>query len=266
MTNIQKLVIDVLRPFRGPDNYVGGGAALNLNWIRLSDDMDIFRDSPSRLPAAVAPETEALIAAGFAVRIINNDEWMVEAIVRKYDFETKVQWLCDADFRRRFFPAEEDGTLGFRLHPADNAVNKLWCAARRDRAPRDAIDLVEITRRYCALGPLVFALHGKDASLTPPKIITDLRRIAFGYSDEELTTVRMEGDAAIGRDEVRAILRPAFDRAEAYCDDVAPDEFLGHLMVTEADTPVEADAEMLDSVEARAIPIQEFTPLPQVDG
>jgi hypothetical protein len=263
LTDIQRLVIQVLRPFRGPDNYVGGGAALNLNWNRLSDDMDIFRDSAARLPAAVAPEVEALRAAGFAVNITSNDDWGVEAIVGKYGFETKVQWLNDEDFRRRFFPAEQDDTFGFRLHLADNVVNKVWCAMRRNQAPRDAIDLVQIVRRYCPLGPLVFALPGKVPDLTPPRILADLRCIAFGYSDDELTTVRMEGDEVLARADIRAILSPAFDRAQAYCEDEAPDRFLGQLIVTDADVPVEASSVMIERGEVRTIEIQDFSPLVQ---
>jgi len=62
--------------------------------------LDIFRDSSVPMPVAVAPELDALRAAEFSIELVNNDAWMVEAIVRKYGFETKIQWLCDPDFSK----------------------------------------------------------------------------------------------------------------------------------------------------------------------
>ena len=61
---------------------------------------------------------------------------------------------------RRFFPAQNDPEFGFRLHEADLAVNKVLCAARRNSAARDAVDLVNIVDRYAPLGPLVWAVSG----------------------------------------------------------------------------------------------------------
>jgi len=156
LTPLQRMVIAALRPFRTEHDYVAGGAALNQGWLRLSDDMDIFHDHRNRLPAGAAREVRALREAGFAVEITTEDRWMVEAIVRRYGFETRVQWLDDPETSRRFFPAIEDDDLGFRMHQADVAVNKVLCASRREQV-RDAVDLLTIARRYCALGALAWA-------------------------------------------------------------------------------------------------------------
>ena len=40
LTPLQRLVVGTLRPFRSSNSYVGGGAALNQRWPRLSDDME----------------------------------------------------------------------------------------------------------------------------------------------------------------------------------------------------------------------------------
>lgn len=262
LTELQRLVIKTLRPFRSEGSYVGGGAALNQRWPRLSDDMDMFDDHRHSLPAAPASELEALRAAGFTVQVTTHDEWMVEAIVRQYGFETRVQWLDDAETSRRFFPAVHDDELGFRLHPADAAINKVLCSARRHSAPRDAVDLLSIVRRYAPLGPLIWALSSKDAKLTPNVAITDIRRIAFGYSDEEIRSVRMEGASAT-RQDIREIVGGALDAAADYCDEVAPDDHLGKLIVDGNCIPVEATARTIADGLHTPISIKDFGRLPQ---
>jgi hypothetical protein len=257
LTDLQKNALKVLRPFRNELNYVGGGAALNKNWARLSDDLDMFLDHRDRLAERVAPEIDRLRDDGFSVDVTINGDYMVEAILRKYGFETRVQWMDEPETSRRFFPAMDDEDLGFRLHQADAAVNKTLCAARRNSAARDAVDLVSIVSNYAPLGPLIWALAGKDEALTPPQAIRNIKANVFGYSDEEIRTVRMEGEEA-SRDMVRTVLEPALERASAYCDDTAPDDKLGALFVNSADIPVEADEAMISSGAAIAVEISDF--------
>jgi len=45
LTDLQRLVVKTLRSFRTSKSFVGGGAALNQKWSRISDDMDIFGDA-----------------------------------------------------------------------------------------------------------------------------------------------------------------------------------------------------------------------------
>ncbi len=259
LTPLQRMAVNTLRLFRTEHDYVGGGAALNRGWPRLSDDMDIFRDDRNQLPEGVEWELQALRNAGFSVEITANDEWMVEAILRMYGSETKIQWLDDAETCRRFFPAIEDEDLGFRLHQADLAVNKVLCASRRNTAPRDAVDLVSIVRRYSPLGPLIWAATGKVPDLGPPSIIRDIRSIAFGYADEEIRAVRMEDGSTITRVELRGTLDAALDRAYEYCDETAPIEHDGRLFVDVTETPVEADSEAISNGTAKAMPVKDFT-------
>lgn len=264
LTSLQRLVVETLRPFRSSHSYVGGGAALNQRWPRLSDDMDIFVDQRKHLPQGPYAELEALHEAGFAVDVTTRDEWMVEAIVKQYGEETRVQWIDDSESSRRFFPARDDEEFGFRLHQADAAVNKALCAARRERAPRDAVDLVSIVCRYAPLGPLVWALAGKDPNLTPPKAISSIRRIAFGYADEEIRAVRMEEGGTVTRKELRGVLDPALEAAAAYCDDAAPADHLGCLFVDADDKPVEATEITIANRSHRVITINDFGSVPKV--
>lgn len=266
LTPLQRQVIGVLRPFRTPHNYIGGGLALNQKWPRLSDDMDIFRDDADQLPDATKRELDALRDAGFSVEVTTCDQSMVEAILRQYGLETRVQWMDEPETCKRFFPALDDDLLGFRLHQADLAVNKVLCAARRDSAPRDAVDLVNIIRLYCPLGPLVWALSGKDSSLGPTRVIQEIRRVAFGYPDEEIRAVRMEKGSIITRAELREVLAKALDDASDYCDDAAPIDFLGHLFVDSEETPIAATNADIANGKASAIPARDFSIVPRIGG
>ena len=116
---------------------------------------------------------------------------MVEVILRRFGEETKIQWLDEPETCRRFFPCVEDDELGFRLHQADAAVNKVLCASRRNQAARDAVDLYLIEERYAPIGALVWAITSKDATRAPPEILRNLRTNLFGYSEREIETVRM---------------------------------------------------------------------------
>ena len=45
LSDMQRGVMDVLQRFRSEQSYVGGGAALNLEWPRLSDERTLWRTS-----------------------------------------------------------------------------------------------------------------------------------------------------------------------------------------------------------------------------
>lgn len=263
LTPIQRLVVRVLRPFRTEQNYVAGGAALNQRWPRLSDDMDIFRDVHDQLPNAVEPELEALREAGYSVEVTTSDDWMVEAIVRRFGLETQVQWQSDSETCRRFFPAVADEEFGFRLHQADNAVNKVLCASSREE-PRDAVDLLNIVQRYAMLGPLVWAAAAKNDTVSPLQIVSDIRARAFGFSEEEVRTVRMEDGSEASRTEVRSVLEPALAAAINFCEDLAPIEFAGHLFVDVNEAPIEASGREIADGTASPMPLKSFSPLPTV--
>jgi len=51
LTAIQQSAVEVLRLHRSERSYVAGGAALNREWPRLSDDLDIFVDEMGQSPS-----------------------------------------------------------------------------------------------------------------------------------------------------------------------------------------------------------------------
>ena len=258
LTSMQRQVAKVLAPFRAEHSYVAGGAALNHAWPRLSDDMDIFADRRGQLSDSVESELRALRDAGFYVEVTVRDELVVEAILRAYGQETKLQWFDDPETCHRFFPACHDAELGFRLHQADMAVNKVLCASRRKEAPRDAVDLVTIVKRYSPLGPLVWAAGSKTPDLSPLRAIQDIRAVTFGYADEEIRAVRTADENPMTRAEVRAVLELALEEAYDYCEALAPIEFSGCLFVDAGETPVEADDEAVATGRGRALPLRDF--------
>ena len=266
LTNIQRKVIEVLRPFRNENNYVAGGAALNQRWPRLSDDMDIFQDQRNQLPDQVGLELQALRDAGLDVEINVETDLIVDVTVREDVFETRVEWSDDFGTCRRFFPAVVDDELGFRLHQADLAVNKVLCASLRREAARDAVDIANIVRRYAPLGPLVWAAMAKEET-SPPEVFRGLRDNIFGYSDEEIRAVRMADDRVLTRDELRETLAPALDAAQKYCDEMAPQDYSGCLFVDDNECPIEADEDAVESGLAVAMPIKDFPLVPIIgDG
>lgn len=105
LTAIQQSVAEILRPHRSEHNYVAGGAALNREWSRLSDDMDIFLDDRNRLPHSVESELASLRSAGYAIELTTDHDLVVEIVVRKNGEETRIQWFDDADTCWRFFLA-----------------------------------------------------------------------------------------------------------------------------------------------------------------
>jgi hypothetical protein len=264
LTQIQTRVIEVLREFRTPQDYVGGGAALNFDAPRLSDDMDIFGDRAAGLPSSGDKELDALRAHGFTVEVNPVNDYIVEAIVRRYGFETRVQWMSDPEIRRRFFAAVRHDVLGFALHKSDNAVNKILCASRRNSAARDAVDLVGLAEGYCPLGPLVWAVTGKDTLRNPLEVIRETRQNTFGYSDDEIRSVRMENGAEVTRDQVRQTLEPALDRAADYCEQSAPVDFYGHLFVDKELIPGEATDEDLREKRYDAVCVKDFSSIPSL--
>ncbi len=263
LTPLQRIVIETLRPYRSPHDYVGGGVALNQRWPRLSDDMDIFHDRRARLPLDVGAEIAALQEAGFSTEVTTESEWMVEVILRRFGEETKIQWLDEPETCRRFFPCVEDDELGFRLHQADAAVNKVLCASRRTQAARDAVDLYLIEERYAPIGALVWAITGKDETRAPPEILRNLRTNLFGYGEQEIETVRMEAGFRLSWRDLRTELDRALGQAHDYCDLIAPADFTGHLFVNDDEIPKAASGDNVRAGHVRPVSLRDFTVIPK---
>jgi hypothetical protein len=82
--------------------------------------------------------------------------------------------------------------------------------------------------------------------------------IAFGHPDKEIWAVRMEEGASMARDDIGRVLGQALEEAAAYCDDVAPDDYLGHLFADAAEIPVEANQKTSSNGSHKSIAIRDF--------
>lgn len=226
--------------------------------------MDIFLDDRNRLPHSVESELESLRSAGYAIEFTTDNDLVVEIVIRKDGEETRVQWFDDADTCWRFFPAQDDPEFGYRLHDADLAVNKVLCAARRNSAARDAIDLVSIVEFYAPLGPLVWAVSSKAPDMAPPSTLRAIRANTFGYAEEEVETVRMEDGSRMEWRRLRQVLDHALEAASDYCARIAPVEHPGRLFVDAGERPVEADDAKITNGKAIAMTIRNFSGIPVI--
>jgi hypothetical protein len=254
LTQLQRNVMACIAKNRSGTSYVAGGLALNRNWPRLSDDIDVFHDTDEEIGARADLDIETLRQAGFKVNVVVNIYGCVEAEVSNAAAATIIQWMSET--RTRFFPLVRDEEWGARLHPADLAVNKVLAASSRSKA-RDFIDLVSIDENYCPLGAVVMAACGKPPHYSPVRIIEEIRRRGLSIASDEYESVKglQPGySAAIVRDKLAA----ALDRAEAYVRR-APAETVGLLALDAAGVPVQVLA-----IDEAGVIFRHATPEPEV--
>lgn len=72
----------------------------------------------------------------------------------------------------------------------------------------------------------------------------------------------MQGDNHLTQQGIRMILVPALEQARVYCDDQAPDDYLGFLFVNEREIPVAAVERDLVEGKVQAVPIKAFRATP----
>lgn len=233
LTQIQKEIMASIAGNRSDTSYIAGGLALNMDWPRMSDDIDIFHDTDEEIGVSADIDIAKLEADGFKVSIEVNIYGCVEASVTRGGERTLVQWMSET--RTRFFPLVKDDEWGSRLHLTDLAVNKVIAASTRTKA-RDYVDLLMIEKHMCPLGPVIMAAAGKPPYFSPLRIIDEIRHKALSVTNEDYTTVRglpSDWTAAMIRDE----LIVALDRAENYLRN-APPELAGILAVDCSGVPV----------------------------
>jgi len=237
LTKLQKEIMASIAKNRSETSYVAGGLVLNMNWPRLSDDIDIFQDTDEEIGRTADRDMETLKGAGFRISIEVNVYGCVEAEVSKAHENTLIQWMSES--RTRFFPLIRDEEWGARLHPADLAVNKVLAGSTRTK-PRDFVDLVMIDERMSPLGAVIMAASGKPPHYSPIKIIDEIRRRGLSISTDEYNSVKgLPIDFTA--DVVRAKLVEALERAESYIRS-APADIVGLLAVDAKGMPVQISA------------------------
>jgi hypothetical protein len=186
---LQSAVFATLRARRHPDSHVAGAAALHRHESspRYSEDIDIFHDAAAMVAENSEQDAGLLAQSGYSVVWQNRTEGFHRAWVERGGQGIKIEWVFDSAFR--FFPVQPDPVLGFRLHDADLAVNKVLAGAGR-LVIRDYIDLIHLHRTYLQLGALAWAGTGKDPGMSPLLILNELNRHTR-YQPEELAEVRL---------------------------------------------------------------------------
>jgi hypothetical protein len=154
---------------------------------RFSGDIDLFHDEVRLVAENAQRDFAVLHAAGLAVEWAARSETFHRAWVTIGEERLKLEWVFDSAFR--FFPVEPDPVLGYRLHPADLATNKILAAAGR-RVIRDFLDVLHLHESYLSLGALAWAATGKDPGMSPLFILNELVRTSK-YRQEELKAVEL---------------------------------------------------------------------------
>ena len=170
LTQFQKDVFKIISRNRNPDSYVAGGIVIHREETssRYSDDIDLFHDTSQAVIASAQLDSEALEKAGYTVSFLIREPTFHQATITYEKEGLRLDWAADSAI-------VQDEMLGFRLHDADAATNKVLAAAGRDKV-RDFIDLMQLDRTYTSLGVAVWAAAGKDEGYTPAFLIDQMRR------------------------------------------------------------------------------------------
>lgn len=188
-----------------------------------------------------------LADAGFAVTWLSQTAFIHSAAVAKGGRQTKLEWVGDSDFR--LFPAIRDPLFGYRLHPIDLTINKLFAAAGRSE-PRDIYDLMVIHNTVASLSVVVWAGVEKSPGFTLEGLVAEVRRNLM----HPLSA--WQGVAAAGPLDPRNItdnVRSALDAAEAFAARM-PTSKMGALFLDRDGRVVEPEPSRLsDYVEHRGV-------------
>jgi hypothetical protein len=211
LTAFQTEIFRIIAAHRNPDSYVAGGIVINRAdaSLRYSNDIDLFHDTAAAVVVSAEKDAEALRKAGCDVSFSFREPTFQQASVLRGGQKVRLDWAADSAFR--FFPIVPDEVLGFRLHDADAATNKVLAAAGRQKV-RDFVDLMQLDETYIALGVAVWAAAGKDEGYTPEMLMQELRR------NSRIDPISMEG-VSLAHPETAVTLKKKwlenFARAEA---------------------------------------------------
>lgn len=189
LTTFQREVFSTLRRSRSPESFVFGATVLNAtdDTPRYSRDIDLCHDIESAVAESAGADEAALVAAGYSVTWQLRQPMFHRATVTRHDGSVKLEWVYDSAFR--FYPVEPDDELGWRLHFADAATNKLLALSGRAE-PRDFVDAIHLHETYLSLGTLAWAAAGKDEGLNP-RLILDLADRFARYRQADIDSLHL---------------------------------------------------------------------------
>lgn len=189
ITAFQREVFATLRRSRSPDSFVFGATVLNAaeQTPRYSRDIDLCHDIQNAVAESARADETALLEAGYAVSWQLQLPTFQRATITRHDGSVKLEWVHDSAFR--FYPVEPDDDLGWRLHFADAATNKLLALSARAE-PRDFVDAIHLHETYLSLGTLAWAASGKDEGLNP-RLILDLADRFAHYRQADIDSLHL---------------------------------------------------------------------------
>ena len=189
LSAFQTEVAQQLAANRSPGSHLAGAAALMLDpqSPRMSDDLDYFHDEEALVAQAYDLDRHSLIRAGFLVTVLLSQPGFIRAVVTRGTDGTKVEWAHDSAWR--FFPAERDPVVGYRLHSLDLAINKVLALVGRDE-PRDFLDTIYVHEQYLPLAGLCWAAVGKDPGFNPVQLVELLARKGR-YREEDFAALQL---------------------------------------------------------------------------
>lgn len=170
LTDFQKSILRLLATNRSEESYVAGAIALNSSdsSIRYSNDIDFFQVSDTVTLESAESDCKKLTEFNYSVEWALKQPGFCRAVVSKNNESLKLEWSRDSAFR--FFPIIPDKDLGFRLHMADAATNKILACGGR-RAARDFIDMINLHYNFLHVGALIWAACGKDPGFSPELLL-----------------------------------------------------------------------------------------------
>lgn len=175
LTDFQRAVFRVLAENRSPGSFVAGGTAINAgaNSPRYSADIDFFHDAAEGVALAADADLKTLADLGFSTERLVVQPTFQRALVGWEGHRLKLEWAHDSAFR--FFPVQPDAEMGWRLHLADLATNKVLALAGRWEV-RDFVDTLYLEESFASFGLLAWAAAGKDPGMTPAFILEQAAR------------------------------------------------------------------------------------------
>ena len=177
LTAFQQEVLRLLARFRSPESYLAGGVVVNqkADTPRFSEDLDIFHDAEAEVERAAESDAETLTRNGFEIVWDLRRPAFYRARATRKGGSVRLDWAIDSAFR--FFPVEADAEMGYRLHLADVAMNKVLALAGRSEA-RDLVDVLHLHSTYLSLGAIAWAACAKDPGFTPVFLLQEAGRNA----------------------------------------------------------------------------------------
>ena len=241
ISDFQAEVLRCIAANRSPGSYLAGATVLHRgkDSPRYSQDLDLFHDVEESVAKSAEADADALAAAGYELEWLLRTPAFHRAVVGMDDRRLRIEWAHDSAFR--FFPVEKDPDLGFRLHAADAAANKVLALAGRSEV-RDFVDVIHLHETYLPLGALVWAACGKDAGFTPDLLLEQVaRHSAYTQADLDRLQLREPLDCKV----LKRLWLGMLDGARKLVTSLPPDE-IGCLYLTQAQVPVEPDPDSRD--------------------